>query len=129
MHFTIVVQCPPQSCSGSLNALNFTAAALNRGHIIDKIFFYGDGVYTANALSTNVQDEASTSERWQHFIEKNSLDALVCISSATQRGIINESESRRLNINNVSCLPCFRIAGLGELIEASQKGNRLIQFH
>lgn len=129
MRFTIVVQCPPLSCAGSLNALNFSSAALNLGHTIDKIFFYGDGVYTANALSTNVQDEASTSEQWQHFIEKNAVDALVCISSATQRGIINQSESERRNINNVSCLPCFRIAGLGELIEASKQGNRLIQFH
>jgi tRNA 2-thiouridine synthesizing protein D len=129
MRFTIVVQCPPQSCTDSLNALNFAAAALNAGHTIDKIFFYGDGVYTANALSTNVQNETSVSLQWQHFIEENAVDALVCISSATQRGIINESESKRLNINNVSCLPCFRIAGLGELIEAHQDSNRLIQFH
>ena len=90
MRLTILVQCPHQAYSDSLNALNFSAAALKRGHSIDKVFFYGDGVYTAGAQTAASQDDKSVSELWQHFIEENSIDALVCISSATQRGIIDD---------------------------------------
>ena len=129
MRLTILVQCPPQAYSDSLNALNFSAAALKRGHSIDKVFFYGDGVYTAGAPTAAAQDDKSVSELWQHFIEENSIDALVCISSATQRGIIDDERFSRTNTNNMTCLPCYRIAGLGELIDAYQQGHRLIQFH
>ena len=129
MRFTIVVQCSPQSSSDSLNALRFSAATLEAGHTIDKIFFYGNGVSNANALSLTPQDEVSVPKQWHDFIEKNSVDALICISSAAQRGIINDTEAERLKINNVSCLPSFRIAGLGELIEASRQSDRVIQFH
>ena len=128
MKFAIIVYGAPYSSEGCLTALKFTEAVLNEGHEVLRVFFYHDGVYTANRLIAPPQDEPDVAAMWETLGQDNGLDLVACIASCLRRGIIDENEASRYGKKNDNLREGFSISGLGQLIDAALNADRLITF-
>ena len=128
MKLSLLVLGHPQSSQSPATALRFAKAAIANGHSIYRIFFYHDGVHCASTLNVTPQDEYAVNAQWQAFINKEQLDAVVCISSALKRGIIDQSEAERHDVAAHNLSPAFELSGLDQLVDASINSDRLITF-
>lgn len=128
MKFAIVVHGAPYSSEACLSALKFAKAVLACGNSINRVFFYHDGVYTANGLIAPPQDEAPVSEQWQEFGTSNNIELIACIASCLRRGILDETEAVRYEKSGSNIAPGFTISGLGQLIDASINADRVVTF-
>ena len=128
MNFAIVVHGAPYSSEACLSALNFAKAVLASGHCINRVFFYHDGVHTANSLIAPPQDEAPVSKQWQEFGTENNIELIACIASCLRRGILDETEADRYEKSGSNIAPGFTISGLGQLIDSSINADRVVTF-
>lgn len=128
MKFSIVIYAAPYSSEAAATALRFTSCLLEQGHEIYRLFFFGDGVHNANRLTVVAQDDQNIQEEWDKLIKTNELDSVICVSSAIKRGIINETESSRYELNAVSAHDSSDISGLGQLIDAAINSDRVVNF-
>ena len=128
MNFGILVNEGPFQHQASDTAYHFTRAALARGHGVVRVFFYHDGVLNASRLSVPPQDDRDVVRRWQQLADQYALDMVVCVAAAQRRGILDASEARRHGRDADNLAPGFRISGLGELIDAAVRADRLMVF-
>ncbi|MFT4862295.1 MAG: tRNA 2-thiouridine synthesizing protein D [Pseudohongiellaceae bacterium] len=128
MIFTIVVHSAPYSTQAPASAFRFAKAALLGGHSIYRLFFFGDGVHNGNRLTVTAQDDVNWQKQWDQLIGEHKLDAVVCVSSAIKRGILNEGESVRHELDAVSLTEQAQIAGLGQLVDAVLQSDKVINF-
>jgi tRNA 2-thiouridine synthesizing protein D len=127
MRLAVLVNEGPYQHQASDSAYQFTQAALAKGHQIYRVFFYHDGVYNAR-VSFPPQDERSVSARWSGLAKAHALDLVVCIVSAQRRGIVDAGEMRLDSEGASGLAEGFRVSGLGQLIEAAIRADRLIVF-
>jgi len=128
MKFSIVVYAAPYSAEAAATALNFTRALLEQGHDIYRLFFFGDGVHNASRLSVVAQDENNLQQQWDQLIRDHELDSIICVSSALNRGIVDEQEATRHELGAVIAYASSKLAGLGQLIDATLNSDRVINF-
>ena len=128
MKFAIMITEGPYTHQASDTAYHFTKEALAKGHQVVRVFFYHDGVNNASRLTTPPQDERHVTNRWTNLAEEHQLDMVVCIAAAQRRGLMDADEAKRLGKDANNIAPGFRISGLGQLIEAGVKADRLITF-
>ena len=128
MNFAVLVYGAPYSCSASLSALNFAEAALAEGHGVHRVFFYMDGVYSANALAAPPQDETDLTQRWSRFALAHGQELCICIASSLRRGLLDDTEAARYDKPAANLAPGFVIAGLGQYIEALLAADRVMAF-
>ena len=128
MKFAIVVHGAPYSSEACLSALKFAKAVLASGHSINRVFFYHDGVHTANRLIAPPQDEALVSEQWQELGSGTNIELIACIASCLRRGILDETEADRYDKSGSNIATGFTISGLGQLIDASINADRIVTF-
>ena len=98
-------------------AYQFAKAALAKGHRINRVFFYHDGVNNSTKLTEPPQDDRHIVNRWSALKEKHGVDLVVCVAAALRRGIKDEVLA-----------PGFRISGLGQLVDAGIKADRTVTF-
>ncbi len=127
--FTLVITGAPYSSQAPQTALHFARAAVDRGHSIDRVFLYGDGVHLASALTTPPSDETNWSQAWAEFLENYRIPGVACIASALRRGLVDEKEQTRYELASENLRPPFAIAGLGEWVEGQSKSSRTLYFH
>jgi len=89
-----------------------------------RVFFYQDGVMVANSLQWLPDDQRSLTHEWQ----KLNIRLPVCVSAALARGITDEQNAQRHQISQYNLAQGFELVGLGELVDAVQSAQRLIQF-
>jgi len=128
MKFTIVIYSAPYSSQSAHSAFQFARAVLAQGHEIYRVFFFGDGVHNANSLAVVAQDEHNLQQAWDRLIRDNSLDSVVCVTSAIRRGILDETEAKRHELSNHSLLESSQISGLGQLVDATLNSDRVVNF-
>lgn len=128
MKFSIVIYAAPYSSEAAATALRFTKAALNQGHEIYRLFFFGEGVHNTNRLCVVAQDEQNIQQEWDELIRARELDSVICVSSAIRRGIVDNTESKRYELNAVSAFDSSEIAGLGQLVDATLNSDRVVNF-
>jgi len=128
MIFSIAVFAGPQNSEAPLSALLFARAVIAAGHDLTRVFFYHDGVSTANLLNTPPQDEPDVTQEWSEFGQQHQLEMLVCVASALRRGILDQTEATRHNKPAANLAEGFEIAGLGQLIDAALNADRLVVF-
>lgn len=127
MNFTIAIYSAPQS-PVTRRALYFAKTLLQKGHSIEKLFFYQQGIYNAITTIVMPQDELDIHQQWKQFIEVNQLEAIVCIAAALKRGQLDILEAKRYNkLASTISLP-WQLSGLGQLHEAIQMSDRFISF-
>jgi tRNA 2-thiouridine synthesizing protein D len=117
MKFALMVSEGPYTQQASDSAYQFAVAAFDRGHEVTRIFFYHDGVYNSTKLTEPPQDDRHIVNRWSALKEKHGVDLVVCVAAALRRGIKDEVLA-----------PGFRISGLGQLVDAGIKCDRLVTF-
>jgi tRNA 2-thiouridine synthesizing protein D len=117
MKIGILINEGPYTHEASDSAYLFARAALDKGHEIDRVFFYHDGVNNSTRLTEPPQDDRHIVNRWSKLAEERGVDLVVCVAAALRRGIRDENLA-----------PGFRISGLGQLIEAGIKSDRLVTF-
>lgn len=117
MKIGILVNEGPYQHQASDSAYLFCKAALAKGHEIQRVFFYHDGVNNASKLTEPPQDDRNIVSRWSKLAEEYDLDLVVCVAAALRRGIKEENLA-----------PNFRISGLGQLVESGIQADRLVTF-
>jgi len=128
MKFSIVVNEGPYTHQASDTAYHFACATLGGGHEIYRVFFYHDGVHNGTRLASPPQDDRHIPERWSRLAAEHNLDLVVCVAAAQRRGIVDAAEQKRHGKDARNIAPGFRISGLGQLIEAGIRADRLIAF-
>ena len=89
-----------------------------------RVFFYQDGVSVANALQWVPDDQRNLTSEWQQL----NIRLPVCVSAALSRGITDSDNAQRHHIPTANLAQGFELVGLGELADAVQSAERLIQF-
>ena len=89
-----------------------------------QVFFYQDGVTVANNLQWVPDDQRNLSVEWQ----KLNIRLPVCVSAALARGITDPENAQRHHIPTHNLATGFELVGLGELADAVQAAECLIQF-
>jgi tRNA 2-thiouridine synthesizing protein D len=89
-----------------------------------RVFFYQDAVAVANHLQWVPDDQRHLMHEWQ----KLAIRLPVCVSAALTRGISDEANAERHQISQYNLAQGFELVGLGELADAVQSAQRLIQF-
>jgi len=117
MKFGIMISEGPYTHQATDSAYMFTKAALAKGHQIQRVFFYHDGVNNATKLTEPPQDDRHIVNRWSKLAEDHGIDLVVCVAAALRRGIRDENLA-----------PGFRISGLGQLVESGIQADRLVVF-
>jgi len=128
MKFAILIQSAPFTYQASDTAYQFCLAAINKGHIIQRVFFYHDAVTMGSELACPPQDEPNFTERWQSLGRQYHIDLAICIAAALRRGIIDASEAERYAKKSANLAADFKLVGLGQLVEACLTAERLIVF-
>lgn len=128
MKFAVQVNAGPYTSNVGLDAYCFIQAALQAGHQVLRVFFYKDGAYQAFATATPPDDEIQFTGNWSALAEQYQLDLVVCISAAQRRGLLCADEAKRQGRLDDDVAPGFRIAGLGQWLEATLQADRCIVF-
>ncbi|QSP93789.1 sulfurtransferase complex subunit TusD [Marinobacter salinisoli] len=127
--FTLVITGAPYSSQAPQTALAFAKAAVAKGHRIDRVFLYGDGVHLASSLATPPSDETHWPNAWASFLDDHQVAGVACVASALRRGLIDEGEQKRYQLASNNLLSPFVIAGLGEWVEGTIKSSKTLYFH
>jgi len=117
MKFGIMVNEGPYTHQATDSAYMFAKAALAKGHQVQRVFFYHDGVNNSTKLTEPPQDDRHIVNRWSKLAEEHGIDLVVCVAAALRRGIRDENLA-----------PGFRISGLGQLVETGIQADRLVVF-
>jgi tRNA 2-thiouridine synthesizing protein D len=128
MKYGILINEGPYQHEASDTAYHFTKAALDKGHEIVRVFFYHDGVNNGTKLTTPPQDDRNVVERWSALAKDNNIELIVCVAAAQRRGIVDEGEMTRNGKDAQNIADGFEISGLGQLIDAGVKADRLMVF-
>ncbi len=128
MKFAILVNEGPYTHQASDTAYHFTAAALQAGHEIVRVFFYHDGVNNGTRLSVPPQDDRNIADRWTALAEEHDLDVILCVAAAQRRGLLDEDEAKRAGKDSNNIANGFAISGLGQLIDAGIQADRTMVF-
>jgi tRNA 2-thiouridine synthesizing protein D len=117
MKFGILINEGPYNHQSADSAYQFCKAAIEKGHTIDRVFFYHDGVNNASRLTAPPQDDRNIVARWTKLAEEHGVDLVVCVAAAMRRGIVDSNLAAG-----------FRISGLGQLVEAGIRSDRVVTF-
>ncbi|WP_027966825.1 sulfurtransferase complex subunit TusD [Halomonas halocynthiae] len=128
MRYAILLLGAPYSTQSSHSALRFAKALVSRGHKLETVFFYHDGVHNAARLMTPPQDELHLGDAWQQLHAEHGVALQVCIAAALRRGLLDEKEAARHGKQGVSVAAPFELTGLGQLIDAGLTCDRLVTF-
>jgi tRNA 2-thiouridine synthesizing protein D len=128
MKLSVLVNEGPYQHQSADSAIQFTKAALARGHEIFRVFFYHDGVNNGTRFAVPPQDDRNITQEWSALAKEHNLDLVVCIAAAQRRGILDENEAKRQGKDGNNIADGFRISGLGQLIEAGIQSDRMVIF-
>ena len=128
MKLSVLVNEGPYQHQSADSAIQFTKAALEKGHEVMRVFFYHDGVNNGTRYAVPPQDDRNIAQQWTDLAAKYDLDLVICIAAAQRRGILDENEANRQGKDGHNMADGFRISGLGQLIEAGIQSDRMVIF-
>lgn len=128
MRFALMVTGPAYGTQQASSALQFAQAALAEGHEIVCVFFYREGVYNANQLTSPASDEFDLVRAWQSLHDAHGVALHICVAAALRRGVTDGTEAAQLGLPAANLQPGFSLSGLGALAEAALTCDRMVQF-
>lgn len=110
-------------------ALRFAKRFLETTNNADKlsVFFYGEGAHTANNLMWQTEDQVSITNEWQMLASRYNLSLPVCVSTALARGICDEENRKRHELDGDNLAGKFSLVGLSTFVMAMQE-SKTVQF-
>ena len=106
MQFSLIIPTRPQDTGRWQQALRFAETVTEMGHSIRQCFFQSEGVLAAT--------HPEAYEGWCRVAEASGAELLLCSQAA---------EAYEITANNP-----FVIGGLGALVEAGVKADRVMSF-
>lgn len=88
------------------------------------VFFYQDAVSVANASLWRAEDELNLTLAWQNL----AIPLPVCVSAAINRGITDQENAARHQLEHINLADGFHLTGLGTLADAITQARHVIQF-
>ena len=128
MIFSLLIYASQNSGQAEHSALRFTRSALQQGHSIHRVFFYGEAVSACSAFKVTPRDEVNITEQWLKLAQDNDLDLVVCIAAAVGRGVLDQAEAKRHQKGAANLSDGFELSGLGQLADAIIVSDRTITF-
>lgn len=129
MKYALAVHGAPYSSNAAEHALDFADALLARGHQIERVFFFHEGVY--QGLNSQVPPQnrynLNLAERWAS-LHNSGTELATCIASGIKRGVVNEAEQARYDLPSDTLSNTFELVGLGQLIGAITSADRYVEF-
>ena len=92
------------------------------------VFFYADSAHIANRLRWQSAEQINLTQQWQNLAEQYQLSLPVCVSTALSRGVSDNDNSTRHQLDGDNLATGFTLVGLSELAMMMQSNCRLIQF-
>ena len=118
----------PYTCQGADTALYFAKALIKKGHSIEQVFFYHDGVYTGSQLATPEQAERNINKNWSQWAYGQEIELVLCSHSAMKRGILDQQTAKQNQHDQYNINPAFKLQGLGQFVDAVSRADRLVSF-
>lgn len=128
MRFAILVTGPAYGTQQASSALQFSQAVIAEGHTLESVFFYREGVYNANQLTSPASDEFDLVRGWQQLNVQHGVELHICVAAALRRGVADEAQAGQLGLPCHNLQPGFTLSGLGALAQASLTCDRTVQF-
>lgn len=128
MRYGILLLGAPYSSQAAHSALRFARAVAGRGHRLEGVFFYHDGVHNAARLAAPPQDEPHLVDGWVALAADHEVPLQVCIAAALRRGLLDEREAARHGKRGHSVEAPFELTGLGQLVDLGLRCDRLVTF-
>lgn len=128
LSYTLLVNGAVYGSQSSFSALNFAKALIEEGHILNKVFFYLDGVSNGNRLVVPANDELNLSLAWQKLAQEHHIALETCVAASLRRGIIGSQEAELHKLDGDNLAPGFEQSGLGSLSESLLVDDRVVQF-
>jgi tRNA 2-thiouridine synthesizing protein D len=128
LRYSILVTGAPYGTQQASAAYQFALALLARGHKLDSVFFYREGVLNGNRLTSPASDEFDLVRAWQQLAHAHEVELNVCVAAALRRGVMDADEATHHEDKYPNLQPGFALTGLGSLAEAALVCDRLIQF-
>ncbi|ACD89782.1 sulfur relay protein TusD/DsrE [Chlorobium limicola DSM 245] len=117
MKIGILLKEGPYNHQASDTAYKFAEAAIRKGHTVDAVFLYNDGVINVTKLMDPPQDDRQISSRWNELHKEHGVEILACIAASKRRGISDEV-----------LIDGGEITGLGTLTDIAIRNDRLLTF-
>ena len=106
MNISLIIRTHPESGESLSLALMFINTAIDEGHTVRQCFFQGEGVVSAL--------EPGSVGTWQRIADSTGAELLLC--------------SQAIEEYAVDARAPFQIGGLGALVEAAVRSDRVISF-
>ncbi|ADZ92045.1 sulfurtransferase complex subunit TusD [Marinomonas mediterranea] len=129
MKYALLVTGHPTQSKACQSALAFAQRIdAHHEHELLGVFFYEEGVAVANRLANPPRDEYNVLSEWEAFHKLSNTPLYVCIAAAIRRGVLNENESKRHELNAHNCSDHFQLEGLGTWVELNSLADKVVQF-
>ncbi len=128
MKISLLVLGSPLGSACGDSAWHYAEAAHRAGHELASVFFLHDGVYHGNDFAAPAQDEIDRTTRWARLAAESGAELLLCVASAARRGVLDPDEARRHGKAAGNAHGAFALAGLGQLLDAASRCDRLLTF-
>ncbi|MFZ2727618.1 MAG: sulfurtransferase complex subunit TusD [Methylococcaceae bacterium] len=128
MKFAIQINSSPYQNNTAYCGYQFICEALAQGHDIIRVFFYHEGVYHAFHYNSPADDELNQTRLWSQLAKTHNIDLVVCISAAQRRGLLSHEEASQQGKKDNDVAEGFRLAGLGQWLEATLMAERFLVF-
>lgn len=108
MRFALMVTGPAYGTQQASSAYQFARAVIDEGHRVESVFFYREGVYNANQLTSPASDEFDMVRAWQRLSEEQGVALHICVAAALRRGITDDEQAQQLNLPGANLQPDLR---------------------
>ena len=106
MDFSLIIRTPLESKRNLLEAQRFIRVAVEQGHSIRQCFFQADAVLSVTGNNPDIC--------WQSLASLTNAELLLC--------------SQAVETFDVAVEAPFRVGGLGALVEAAVRADRVVTF-
>lgn len=118
MKILVIVTESPWGSSLGVTALRFVEAVIDGGDTVPAIFFHEEGVYHAQAGSSNEAGTPDLTAEWYGISQRAPVRLLLCPASSSRR--LPEDMLDRLHAMG------FEEAGLVQLLELADQADRVV---
>lgn len=129
MNYSLFITGSPTTSRACHSALDFADAVMtDKSNTIKGVFFYEEAVNIATTLAMPPRDECNIRDEWLNFAKLHNISLYVCIAAALRRGLLNEAEAKRHEVEHFNLADGFQLEGLGSLISLTLESDRVVRF-
>ena len=106
MQISLIIRTAPEDAHRLATVRRFVRTAIEQGHTIRQCFFQSEGVVAAT--------QSGEIAEWQQIASNTQAELLLCSQAVEEHAVAPEGP--------------FQIGGLGALVEAAVRSDRLVSF-